>query len=507
MDVAAPAGRWGWQLNAIQNDVAGLLAPSSGATGARTGRAGRDSRLQRRRALCSHVPWPELLAPVAVAIVALEFIRPAAYRAPALHATIESVITVLALLSAMLFRTHFEHSRRLRDLMLFGGLLTFTVVELTSSGLAALLGAHAGARSGAMMLTGSLFAAAWIAAAALTPSTKLVAWRRRPIGIVVALSLAALALAALCGLVAHGELVVVTTRPLIGIGQAVRHPAALFVVILTAGLLAVAAGGFAHRSRIELDGALSLLAGGAVMVTAARVYFLALPWASSQWITSRQGLCLVALALVFAAALRQELDMRARLVRAAAMAERRRLARDLHDSLAQDLAFIVAHGPRMAAELGAEHPVAVAAQRALAISRGAIDDFSDLHATPPREALEAIAADFRDRFGMAIAVDADVGAGLPTDSGEHILRIAREAIANAGRHGAAKNVIVSLTQTSRGLALRVRDDGRGIRGGGGSTPAEGFGMTSMRERAASLGGQMTVRERSTGGTELEVLLP
>jgi signal transduction histidine kinase len=66
---------------------------------------------------------------------------------------------------------------------------------------------------------------------------------------------------------------------------------------------------------------------------------------------------------------------------------------------------------------------------------------------------------------------------------------------------------VSLTQTNGGLALRVRDDGRGLRRGGGSAPPEGFGMTSMRERAATLGGRMTVRERSTGGTEVEVLLP
>jgi signal transduction histidine kinase len=490
-------------LNAIQNELVGLVVPSSGATAVGTGRADADSRLRPWRALRGHASWPELLAPVAAAIVALEFIRPAAYRAPALHATVEAVITVLALLSAMLFRAQFAKSRRVRDLMLFGGLLTYTVVQLTSSALGAVLGSHAGGQSGAAMLTGSLFAAVWMAAAAWTPSTKLLAWHRRPVEAVVALSFAAFALAALCGVVAHTELVVVTTRPLIGIGQAVRHPAALVVVILTAGLLAVAAVGFAHRSRVELDGALALLAGGAVVVTAARLYFLALPWVSSQWITSRQGLALVALALVFAAAVRQEMDMHARELRVTAIMERRRLARDLHDTLAQDLAFIAAHGPRMAAELGAEHPLAVAAQRALAISRGAIDDLSDLHSAPPRDALEVIAADLRDRFGMAILVDADVSANLSTDSREHILRIAREAIANAGRHGAAKNVVVSLTQTSGGLALRVRDDGRGV----GSAPTEGFGMTSMRERTATLGGHMTIRERSGGGTELEVLLP
>ena len=86
-------------------------------------------------------------------------------------------------------------------------------------------------------------------------------------------------------------------------------------------------------------------------------------------------------------------------------------------------------------------------------------------------------------------------------------RIAREAIANAARHGQADNVVVSLRPVTEGVSLSVRDDGRGIRCSPGAETLEGFGLRSMRERAAALGGCLTVRPRRSGGTELEVLLP
>ena len=68
------------------------------------------------------------------------------------------------------------------------------------------------------------------------------------------------------------------------------------------------------------------------------------------------------------------------------MQERRRIARDLHDGLAQDLAFIAAHGDQIAREAGEEHPLAIAARRALALSRGAIADLSASDAPSARAA-------------------------------------------------------------------------------------------------------------------------
>ena len=85
----------------------------------------------------------------------------------------------------------------------------------------------------------------------------------------------------------------------------------------------------------------------------------------------------LACALILAAAVVAERRVDARMSKAAALAERRRVARDLHDGIAQDLAFIAAHGPRFAEELGDQHPMVIAARRALAISRFAISELSN----------------------------------------------------------------------------------------------------------------------------------
>jgi signal transduction histidine kinase len=118
-----------------------------------------------------------------------------------------------------------------------------------------------------------------------------------------------------------------------------------------------------------------------------------------------------------------------------------------------------------------------------------------------------VAQELRDRFHVAIAVDAHLDADLPSAAREHVSRIAREAIANAARHGGARNVTVSLRSAPSGVALRVVDDGCGIADADGEAAPEGFGLSSMRERAAALGGHLSVRPARRGGTELEVVLP
>jgi signal transduction histidine kinase len=145
-------------------------------------------------------------------------------------------------------------------------------------------------------------------------------------------------------------------------------------------------------------------------------------------------------------------------------------------------------------------------RRALAVSRNTISELSDPAGATAHESLEAVAQELRDRFDVAIAVDTHLDADLPPHSREHVTRIAREAIANAARHGEARNVIVSLRTEASGVALRVVDDGRGI-GADGEAVLEGFGLRSMRERAAALGGHLSVRPARRGGTELEVVLP
>jgi signal transduction histidine kinase len=206
--------------------------------------------------------------------------------------------------------------------------------------------------------------------------------------------------------------------------------------------------------------------------------------------------------------LRYQDDLHRSIAEAATTRERKRIARDLHDGLAQDLAFIAAHGDRLAVEKGAEDPLAIAARRALAVSRGAIAELSGTQARTTADALRQVGDELSRRFGIEVDVEADPRASIavkPSDR-EDIVRIAREAIVNAARHGRARRVVVSLLALEHQLVLRVRDDGVGM----GAAPARsggGFGLVCMRERAAALGGRLTAETPRHGGTEVELVVP
>jgi signal transduction histidine kinase len=205
---------------------------------------------------------------------------------------------------------------------------------------------------------------------------------------------------------------------------------------------------------------------------------------------------------------RQEAEFRRSVTDAATTRERRRIARDLHDGLAQDLAFIAAHGDRLAFEMGAEHPLAIAARRALAVSRGAIAELSATQAPTLGEALRQVAEELGSRFQVQVEVHCEPLAALAVTASERedIVRIAREAIVNSVRHGRATNVVVSLAAEEDRLVLRVRDNGIGI-SSEVRRSGDGFGFLSMRERATALGGRFTASAPSDGGTELELVVP
>ncbi len=484
---------------AVTSGVQSLLARGRGNRTAALAEAIRSAGATTR--------WIILTVLASAGVLAFAFVHPLSYDIPTLRATVETAITLMALTGAWLMRARFAQTARVRDLLRLAALLLLAMFELCANALPSALGLHGTGQFGATRVLGDLIVAAVFAAAALTPADRIVTDRRGWIATTLALCLGALGVTELLGLALRHKLVLAAGHPVFGLDRAASRPLTCVIVILTALLLAYAALAPAGRRGFSLPPAGTLITCGLLLLVATRLYYFALPSSSPQWVSPREGLRLVAVGLLAAAAVSQELQMRARAARAAALAERRRVAQDLHDGIAQDLAFIVAHGAQMAGELGDEHPLTVAARRALAVSRGTIRELSDMSATNADEALEAVALELRDRFGIAITVYAHPDARVPPEATEHVTRIAREAIANAARHGQADNVVVSLRPATEGVSLSVRDDGRGIPcSPSGETP-EGFGLRSMRDRAAALGGCLTVRPRRSGGTELEVLLP
>ena len=206
-------------------------------------------------------------------------------------------------------------------------------------------------------------------------------------------------------------------------------------------------------------------------------------------------------------------------VRALAAEERNRLAREIHDTLAQGLAALTMQleVADAVASPGADDRVSAAVQRALSLARSTLEEARrsvlDLREAPLdgrtlREALETIASDARTAsHSLEIDVYAsdDAGDGLPPAIEGGVYRIAQQALANAIQHAGARHVVVRLTRMATELRLRVEDDGAGF--DPAEVAADRFGLVGMRERARLLGGTVVVESAPDAGTAIEVNVP
>lgn len=194
---------------------------------------------------------------------------------------------------------------------------------------------------------------------------------------------------------------------------------------------------------------------------------------------------------------------------AAIAQERRRLARELHDGLAQDLWYLVTQTRLLALRHGELDGLAAleqTSQRALEESRLAIGALARPGSEPLELALEAVVADLAERMGTSVRLHVGDGVAVGPATRDALVRIVREAITNAVRHGGATSVSVEL-ESGAGLCLRVVDDGCGFEVDGPTPSRSGFGLVSMRERAEQLGGRLIVASRPGEGTRVELVLP
>jgi signal transduction histidine kinase len=202
------------------------------------------------------------------------------------------------------------------------------------------------------------------------------------------------------------------------------------------------------------------------------------------------------------------------------MQERSRLARDLHDAVTQKLFSIRAHA-RAAAVLAAREPVDAARIRdeievvgnlgaeAHAELRAVIDGLAppDLEAAGLAESLRRYAVLAGRAHGIPVTFTAACLPALGPRAEAALYRVAQEALHNALRHAGATSVRVSLAEApsraksraGRRIVLEVSDDGHGFAPGAPlATGSGGLGLASMRERAAAVGGVLTVRSGDRG---------
>ena len=194
--------------------------------------------------------------------------------------------------------------------------------------------------------------------------------------------------------------------------------------------------------------------------------------------------------------------------------ERGRLARELHDAVAQKL-FSIRAKARAASVLAVRDPARAAAEMdsvaalsgaAHAELRAVISGLAppDLGECGLAESLRRYAALAGLAHGVTVRFTATRFPPLGAARDAAAYRIAQEALHNALRHSGAAEIEVSLHRTARRVILEVTDGGRGF---SPDAPASGLGLTSMRERAAAAGGTLSIRSTPGRGTKVTLAIP
>jgi signal transduction histidine kinase len=460
-----------------------------------------------------------ILTTVVILVPSLHY----AYRSASLHATLDTAAGMVALLAAYLVLGRYRRSHLRDDLVLVAGLAALAVSNFVFAAAPWALAGEGALRFATWMtLIGTLAGSLLLVSAAFSPASTV----ERPVR-----SLALSALAVTVYFVCVGVVVArVADRLPLGIDPRRPPPgepwpvgghavlAAQLVAALAFGLAAV---GFTRRAD-RGDDLMTWFGSGAALAAFARVNYALFPSLYSEWVYIGDALRLGSYVLILIGAGREIGRYQTHVVEAATLEERRRIARDLHDGLAQEVAFIAARGRtlrrrvellrlapdpeafgRVAPELD---KVSAAAERALDESRRAIAALTHPIDEPLDVTLVQTVEEIVERNGTEARLVVEQGVRVPPKTREALLRIAREAVTNASRHGGAKLVTVELSNRDD-VRLRILDDGCGFDVAAATAERAGFGLVTMRERAAAVGAELRIRSDPATGTEIEVVLP
>ena len=200
----------------------------------------------------------------------------------------------------------------------------------------------------------------------------------------------------------------------------------------------------------------------------------------------------------------------------AVLGERNRIAREIHDTLAQGYVGICVQLEVLGELLRMNKPEAAA--KHLDLTRGYVrEGLADA-----RQSIWALRSQDSGETTLPVRlrriVESEGGHGLearfsifgayrpmPPGTEQEFLRVAQEAIHNVKKHAGARHLSVQLEYRPEAIALEVRDDGRGFAAGLASQPGR-FGLTGMKERAAAIGGTLEITSEPGAGTTVRLLL-
>lgn len=486
----------------------------AGAAAARRGEAGGDAaRPPAEPSGRRHLPGLCVVVVVGAAVTALVAATPSlryGSQRPALHVQISTAAALVALLVALLAAGRYRRTPTAADLLLAVSFAVLGAANLVTSAIQAATGTSPSGALGWTPVSGRVVAAALLAGAALSART-LTRPRRtaRAVALASVGALGALALA----LAALDPQLPPAFAAGVGTAGAPYGPfagsAASIVLKGTAlALMALAAIGFAARARREPDRLSVPLSWGTALLAFAWLNYLCVPSLYVDWFYAGDVLALAAYLLLAAGAVAEIRDYQRDRARLATIEERGRVARELHDGVAQEVLHLLAHARRLRAQRpGPEADrVLEAAERALTESRSAISALRAPLDEPLPAALVRIGGELGRRLELDVRVETDADVDAEPHVRAALMRIVGEALANAARHGSARCVTIELC-AGPPRRLLVRDDGAGFDPDPVRVPAGSFGLQTMRERAAAAGARAEVRSAPGRGTEVEVTLP
>jgi signal transduction histidine kinase len=423
------------------------------------------------------------------------------YRNLGAHVALETTATLIGGLVAVLLYGRYRRTHLLRDLLLVCAMTLLSLTALVYVARPSLIGdgSTAAAWTWACLVI-RLAGVVLILAAALVPPDRVHRVTRPARAVLrVAAVLAAVSILVLLldrwlpGLVRVGAGIGGPGRP-----KFESQPLLLAVRLISLPCYAIAAVAFTRGASRTGDDLVGWFGAAAAIGAWAQINYLLSPTQYTEWLSLGDVLRLGFLGLLFVGALREIQDYWAAQGVAAAHYERRRLARDLHDGVVQELGYIRSRASRQhGSQEGLAAEIVAAAERALGEARRSIDALSeqpdeDLSATLQRAAVEV-----GDRYDLAVHLSLDFDVQVIPAQREALVRIMREAVSNAARHAAPDAVWITLTSG----ALTVRDDGHGFEPTSVARPGS-FGLIGMRERATSIGAVVEITSSLGGGTRV-----
>jgi signal transduction histidine kinase len=341
--------------------------------------------------------------------------------------------------------------------------------------------------------------AALLATAALAPRRALTR-RMRPLAILTAV-------AAISGvLLLVGELGVI---PSLAARLTTDAPDIALLRLATCALYALAALALALNRDARTEPLIKWLAVAACVGSVAQLERLGDAHSALTTLTWMHVYLIAFVVALLIGSLTEVRDHQRRLAELVVADERRRVARDLHDGLAQEVAFIASQTKYLAVQSGDQRldEIAVAAERALDDSRAVVGALTRSSGLPLNASIALQAQEFARRWGLRVQLALEPEVATAPDKQQAILRIVGEALSNAARHAEASTVDISLDRRSGPLRVAVSDDGRGFDAEAVSLAARGFGLGTMCERARLVGGDVRVVSEPGHGTRVEIAIP